>query len=111
MSDELHKIAIFQKKEVRKQLHNGEWWFVINDVVVALTDSINPVDYLKKMRARDDELAKLFKVGSVDKGGGQIVPPLAIPFNTSGGKQRLLSWNTEGIFRLIQSIPSKNAEP
>lgn len=110
MSDEIAKIALFQKKEVRKQFYNGEWWFVINDVVAALTDSSDPVQYLKKLRSRDAELASLFDA-PVDKGGVQIVPPLALAFNTHGGRQKLLSWNTEGIFRLVQSIPSKKAEP
>lgn len=111
MSDELEKIAIFRNKKMRRQLHNGEWWFVINDVVAALADTADPSDYLKKMRARDEELAALFVENSVEKGGGQIDPPLALPFDTPGGKQKLLAWNTEGIFRLIQSIPSKRAEP
>ena len=111
MSDELEKIAIFRSREIRKQLHNGEWWFVINDVVAALADTTDPSDYLKKMRARDEEFASLFVEDSVEKGGGQIDPPLALPFDTPGGKQKLLAWNTEGIFRLIQSIPSKRAEP
>lgn len=111
MSDEdLRKIAIFQRKEIRKQLHNGEWWFVIVDVIVALTDSTDPPQYLKRMRSRDAELANLFD-STPDKGGVQIEPPLALPFDTPGGKQKLLSWNTEGVFRLIQSIPSKKAEP
>jgi len=109
MGDEINKIAIFQKKEIRKTLHNGEWWFVINDVIEILTDSNDSSQYLKKLRLRDTELAKLFE--PVDKGGVQIVPPLALFFITSGGKQRLMAWNTEGIFRLIQSIPSKKAEP
>jgi len=109
MPDDYMKIAIFQKKEIRKQLHNGEWWFVLSDVVTVLTDSANPSQYLKRLRQRDAELAALFD--PVEKGGVQIVPPLALVFETSGGKQRLLSWNTEGIFRLVQSIPSKRAEP
>jgi hypothetical protein len=45
------------------------------------------------------------------KGGGQFVPPLALEFATAGGTQKLQCWNTEGIFRLIQSIPSPKAEP
>jgi hypothetical protein len=45
------------------------------------------------------------------KGGGQLAPPLALDFLTAGGPQKLLCWNTEGIFRLIQSIPSPKAEP
>lgn len=43
--------------------------------------------------------------------GGQIAPPLALAFETAGGRQKLQCWNTQGIFRLIQSIPSPKAEP
>ena len=100
------KIALFQRKEIRRTIHNGEWWFVITDIIAALTDSPNPSGYLKDMRRRDPALADLF-----DKGGGQIAPPLALPFETAGGTQRILAWNTEGIFRLIQSVPSPKAEP
>lgn len=100
------KIALFQRKEIRRTIHNDEWWFVITDIISALTDSVDPISYLKNMRKRDAALADLF-----DKGGGQIVPPLALPFQTPGGVQRILTWNTEGIFRLIQSIPSPKAEP
>ena len=44
-------------------------------------------------------------------GGGQIDPPLGLAFETAGGRQKLQCWNTQGIFRLIQSIPSPKAEP
>jgi len=94
------KIAIFRKREIRKTLHNNEWWFVVNDVVLALTDSPNVQDYIKKMRKRENELSK---------GWGQFVTPLLV--NTSGGNQKLNCANTEGIFRIIQSIPSPKAEP
>lgn len=110
MTDDIEKIALFQNREVRKQLYNGEWWFAIVDVVAVLTDSADPAQYLKRLRSRDTELALLFE-DSADKGGVQLVPPLALLFDTAGGKQRMLTWNTEGIFRLIQSIPSKKAEP
>ncbi len=109
MSDELQKIALFQKKEVRKVFHNGEWWFVINDVISVLTDSTNPVQYLANIRRRDEELSQL--MSSVEKGGVQIEPPLLLSFETEGGRQKLLCWHTEGLFRLVQSIPSKKAEP
>jgi DNA-damage-inducible protein D len=99
------RIALFQRKEVRRIIHNNEWWFVITDVVAALTDSVNAGDYLKKLRKRDPSLDEVFK------GGGQIVPPLGLEFDTAGGRQLLQCWNTEGIFRLIQSIPSPKAEP
>jgi hypothetical protein len=99
------KIALFQKREIRKTLHADEWWFVITDVVAALTDSVDPSDYLKKLRKRDPSLGEAFK------GGGQFAPPLGLEFDTAGGRQLHQCWNTEGIFRLIQSIPSPKAEP
>ena len=99
------RIALFQRKEVRRLIHNNEWWFVVTDVVAALTDSTNPQGYFKDMRKRDAQLAEALK------GGGQIAPPLGLEFDTAGGRQMLQCWNTEGIFRLIQSIPSPKAEP
>ena len=97
---ETTKIAIFQKKEIRKTLKDGEWYFVIEDVVAALTDSKDPKQYIQKMKRRDSELKK---------GWVQIVHTLAI--ETGGGNQKMLCANTEGIFRIIQSIPSPKAEP
>ena len=94
------RIAVFQRKEVRRTLHNNEWWFVIADVVAVLTDSADLSQYINKMRQRDPELGK---------GWVQIVHPLLI--QTSGGGQKLNSANTEGLFRTIQSIPSPKAEP
>jgi DNA-damage-inducible protein D len=94
------RLALFQRKEIRRAIHNKEWWFVITDVIAALTDSLDPQGYLKDMRRRDPELAK---------GWGQIATPLSI--STAGGLQNLNCANTEGIFRLIQSIPSPKAEP
>ena len=99
------RIALFQRKEVRRTIHNNEWWFVIVDVVGTLTDSADASQYLKKLRKRDPLLGEAFK------GGGQLVPPLGIEFTTAGGRQLLQCWTTEGIFRLIQSIPSPKAEP
>ena len=100
------KLAIFQKKEIRKTIYNNEWWFVINDVIFALTDSVDPAQYFKRMKARDAELKKLLETGEV-----QFVPPLRLAVETQGGTQKMYCWNTEGMFRLIQSIPSPKAEP
>jgi DNA-damage-inducible protein D len=97
---EIAPVAIFRGKEIRKTLHKNEWWFVIGDVVAALTDSVQPAGYIKDMRRRDDEL---------NKGWGQIATPLSV--QTPGGLQSLNCANTEGIFRIIQSIPSPKAEP
>jgi len=69
-----NRIALFQKHEIRRTIHNNEWCFV----VAALTDSVDPQGYIKDMRRRDPELSK---------GWGQIATPLSI--QTSGGKQKL----------------------
>ncbi|MEK9151632.1 MAG: hypothetical protein AAB547_03290 [Patescibacteria group bacterium] len=55
------QIAIFRNKEIRKTLHNGEWWFSVIDVVGALTDSTNARDYWYKMkiRVKDEEEIEL----------------------------------------------------
>ena len=98
--DTTTKIAIFKGKEVRKTIHNNEWWFVVEDVVLALIYSVNVKDYINKMKRRDSELSK---------GYGQFVHTLEI--ETVGGKQRMNCANIEGIFRIIQSIPSPKAEP
>ncbi len=98
--DTTTKIAIFQKKEIRKTIHHNEWWFVVEDVVLALIDSVNVKDYINKMRRRDPEL---------NKGYGQFVHILLI--QTTGGLQKMNCANTEGLFRIIQSIPSPKAEP
>jgi len=94
------KIAVFKGQGVRKTIHNREWWFVVEDVVLVLIDSSDPKQYIQRMKQRDEELAK---------GWVQIVHTLTI--TTVGGKQRMLCANTEGIFRIIQSIPSPKAEP
>ncbi|GHU85108.1 phage antirepressor [Deferribacterales bacterium] len=70
------------------------------DIVAALTGSVQPDGYIKDMRRRDHALSK---------GWGQIATPLSI--DTAGGRQRLNCANTEGIFRIIQSISSPKAEP
>lgn len=99
-TDSDKSLAVFEGKKIRRIWHNDEWWFVIEDIVAALTDSIDPKGYIKDMRRRDEGLAK---------GWRQIATPLAI--STSGGVQNINCTNTEGAFRIIQSIPSKKAEP
>jgi DNA-damage-inducible protein D len=100
MTEPSTQIALFKGRQIRKTIHDNQWWFSVTDVVEALTDSPNSTDYLKKIRKRDAELAK---------GWGQIVTPLSL--DTEGGPQKLNCANTEGIFRIIQSIPSPKAEP
>jgi len=94
------RIALFQRKEIRRVIHNNEWWFVVQDVALALIDSRDPKQYIQRMKQRDPEL---------QKGWVQIVHTLSVP--TEGGLQPMLCANTEGLFRIIQSIPSQKAEP
>ena len=93
-------LVVFQEKSIRRTWHNEEWWFAVADVVAVLTDSVQPEGYVKDLRRRDKELAK---------GWGQIATPLRI--ETEGGIQQVNCANTEGLFRIIQSIPSPKAEP
>lgn len=98
-----NSIQIFEEKKIRSIWNDAEeeWYFSIVDVVWALTESINPTDYLKKIRKRDVLLGKYI---------GTNCPH--VEMETSTGKLRkTLSANTEQIFRIIQSIPSKKAEP
>jgi len=95
------KFAIFQKKEIRKAIHNNEWWFSVADVVEALTDTAEVRDYIKKMRKRDKALNFYWGTNC----------PLLEMTAKDGKKRKITSANTEGIFRIIQSIPSPKAEP
>jgi DNA-damage-inducible protein D len=91
-------IVLFEGKKIRSVEHEGQIQFVITDILEALTDTTNPKQYWQKLNRRDAEL----------KGSVQIVRLL---FETEGGKQRMNCTNTEGVLRLIQSVPSPNAEP
>ncbi|MEW6514213.1 MAG: Bro-N domain-containing protein [Pseudomonadota bacterium] len=93
-------LVVFQERSIRRTWHNNEWWFSVADVVFVLTESTNITDYIKKMRLRDKELSQ---------GWGQIVTPLRV--ETEGGVQQVNCANTEGLFRIVQSIPSPRAEP
>ena len=97
-----HAIQLFEEKKVRTIWDDEQerWYFSVADVVEVLTDSANPTDYIKKMKKRDPQLAQ---------GWGQFVTPLSM--QTAGGKQRVNCASQEGIFRIIQSIPSPKAEP
>jgi prophage antirepressor-like protein len=71
-------IVRFEDKYVRQTEHNGDLYFSIEDLVAILANSVNPKDYIKKMRTRDPMLSK---------GWGQIVTPLVMP--TAGGAQKI----------------------
>jgi len=93
-------LIAFKGQKIRRVWHEDDWWFSVVDVVGVLSDSANPKGYLKDMRRRDDLL---------NEGWGQIATLL--PIMTSGGKQMISCANVKGILRIVQSIPSKKAEP
>lgn len=102
MSNELTKIAVFKGKKVRKTIHNNEWWFSIIDVIEVLTDSENPRDYWYKMKIREKESSEV-ELSTICRQLKLVAPD---------GKQRETDCaDTEGMFRIIQSIPSPKAEP
>jgi len=102
MTNNLSKIALFEKKQIRKVWHEDEWFFSVIDVVGALTDSIDPKDYWYriKKRASDEEGAEL----------STICRQLKLPASDNKNYKTDCA-NTEGILRIIQSIPSPKAEP
>lgn len=99
----MNNIKLFQEKKIRSVWNEEEqqWYFSVVDVVGVLTDSVNPTDYLKKMRKRDEELATYL---------GTTCPQVEMVTDT-GKKQKTLAANVQALFRIIQSIPSPKAEP
>ena len=96
------KIAVFKGKEIRKTIYNNEWWFSVIDVIAVLTDSKNPRDYWYKMKIRVNK-EDGFEPSTVCR---------QLKLQSPDRKMRKTDCaNTEGIFRLIQSIPSPKAEP
>jgi methylphosphotriester-DNA--protein-cysteine methyltransferase len=96
-------ISIFEEKQVRRTWNASEekWYFSVDDVVLALTNSANVKDYIKKLRKRDPEL---------DSYWGTNCPPVEM-IAADGKKRKIKAANTESLFRIIQSIPSPKAEP
>jgi hypothetical protein len=96
------QIALFKGKKIRKTIYNNEWWFSVVDVVEALTDSVKPRDYwyAMKIRVKNEDEIEL----------STICRQLKLE-SSDGKKYETDCANTEGIFRIIQSIPSPKAEP
>ena len=98
-----NKIQIFENQPVRAiwDEDREEWYFSIVDVVGVLTDSVNPTDYLKKLRKRDVLLGDYL---------GTNCPQVDMKTET-GKNRKTLAGNTKDLLRIIQSIPSPKAEP
>lgn len=101
--DENNSIQLFEDRKIRTvwDEEKEEWYFSVQDVVAVLSESADPKQYIKKMRARDPQLSANW---------GTICTP--VQMLAADGKQRKVqAANTEGILRIIQSIPSPKAEP
>lgn len=101
--DENNSIQLFEDRKIRTAWdeEKEEWYFSVVDVVAVLSESTDPKQYIKKMRTRDPQLSANW---------GTICTP--VQMLAADGKQRKVqAANTEGILRIIQSIPSPKAEP
>ncbi len=90
-------LIVFQDKKIRRIWHNDEWYFSVSDIIAVLTDSKNELAYWRKLKQREPQLVT-------------ICHGLKLPAK-DGRLRNTDSVNTKNAFRLIQSIPSKKAEP
>jgi DNA-damage-inducible protein D len=99
----MSQISLFEEKQVRRAWneHENRWYFSIDDIVTALTDTTNVKDYIKKLRKRDPEL---------DSYWGTNCPPVEM-VAADGKRRKIKAAHTEALLRIIQSIPSPKAEP
>lgn len=100
---EQDKIQLFENQKIRTawDAETEEWYFSVADVVQVLTDSVDPKQYIKKMRSRDPELGSKW---------GTICTPVEM-IAADGKKRKIQAATVEGLLRIIQSIPSPKAEP
>ena len=102
MDNQQNKLVIFQSKKIRRIWHQEEWFYSVVDIIEVLTDSKNPRDYWYRVKKRlnDEDKAELSTICR------------QLKMQASDGKMRITdSANSEGVFRIIQSIPSPKAEP
>lgn len=101
--DENNSIQLFEDRKIRTAWdeEQEEWYFSVQDVVAVLAESSDPKQYIKKMRTRDPELSANW---------GTICTPVQMPA-ADGKTRKIQAANTEGLLRIIQSIPSPKAEP
>ncbi|MFH1972342.1 MAG: Bro-N domain-containing protein [archaeon] len=97
----MNKLAVFQDKKIRKIWHNDEWWFSVVDIIGVLTESVDARKYWNKLNQRLKE-----------EGSEVVTFCHQLKLIAEDGKLRETDCaNTEGAFRLIQSVPSPKAEP
>lgn len=97
------QMQLFEGRKVRTMWDEEaqEWFFSVVDVVAVLTESADPKQYIKKMRSRDPELNSRW---------GTICTPTRM-MASDGKCYNTQAANMQGVFRIIQSIPSPKAEP
>lgn len=99
--DQNKALVVFQDKNIRRIWHNGEWYFSVVDIIAALTDSANPRNYWNMLKTREAE-----------QGTELYTICVQLKLLSEDGKYRETDCaNTKSLFRVIQSIPSKKAEP
>jgi len=97
----LNSIALFKGQKIRRIIFRKEWWFSVVDICGALTDSPDPGAYWRKLKQRLSE-----------EGDEAVTFCHGLKLMAEDGKMRETDCaNTEGLFRIIQSIPSPKAEP
>lgn len=97
----INKLVVFESKKIRRIWHQKEWWFSVVDVCGALTESVDAGAYWRKLKQR-----------LIEEGSEVVTICHGLKLEASDGKKYLTDCaNTEGIFRIIQSIPSPKAEP
>src|SRR4030043_1747775 len=99
--EETH-IAIFKGKAIRRKFIENKWFFSVVDIISVLTESNNPRNYWSMLKIREKETSKIELSTNC----------VQLKLKSGDGKEYETDCaDTEGIFRIIQSIPSKKAEP
>lgn len=97
MKNENSRLVLFQSKQIRRIWHDEEWFYSVVDIIAALTESPSPRQYWGVLKRRENQLLTIC---------------LQLKLKSSDGKKYATDCvNTQNAFRLIQSIPSKRAEP
>ena len=95
--DEQNKLSLFNGKQIRKVWHNEQWYFSVIDVIEILSESPAPRQYWNIVKKRERQLSTIC---------------LQLKMTAQDGKERLTDCaHTEGIFRIVMSVPSPKAEP
>ena len=95
--ENINQIAVFEQKQIRRVVHEGELWFSVVDIIEVLTNSKDPSDYWTTIKRRENQLPTICR---------------KFKFLAADGKMRATDCaNTEGVLRIIMSVPSPQAEP